>query len=220
MIIIRGLNFENVLNIFHSNSMSHFLPKTTLVCKNDVRKTSFTDVKKNHVVMYGNMIETCNRGPMPYSTTKPCWNCRHPFNSRPLGIPLRYVKLSKADEEKFKQFLIDHNFSSDTSGDGYFEVEGIVCSWECMKNFICERSCESRYKDSANLMALMYTMFTSMPLNIQRAGTWRALKEWGGHQTIDEFRESFQNVVFVDTINFKRPMMYTTSRMYEEKIVI
>jgi hypothetical protein len=184
------------------------------------------DAKKNYTKMYAGMHDISICGPLPHATNIPCWNCRRNFSTPPLGIPINFIKfhhLSK-DKEMWAMYLKDNNYVGSCCShenqiqniDGYFETEGVVCSWECMKNYILENSKSSLYKDSINLMHLLHGMLTGgKELNCNRGASWRVLKEWGGHIDSKNYNDSVKMSKFFDTVNVRRPLMFSLSRYYE-----
>jgi hypothetical protein len=103
-----------------------------------------------------------------------CWWCRHstPLEFQPLGVPLKY-------------------------SNGIFDTEGVVCSFNCMFAYIHENNNNILYKDSEGLGYLLYkSIFKEFPykMSINRAPTWKLLKEYGGSLTIEEFRKMFNTV--------------------------
>jgi hypothetical protein len=101
-----------------------------------------------------------------------CWFCRNqiPYEWHPIGIPIKYKH-------------------PDT-----FEVEGIFCSFNCIVAYINEHF-DYRYKDSSVLLLMFYRklMKTCSKLTqILPSPSWKLLKEYGGHLSIDEYRKSLQ----------------------------
>jgi hypothetical protein len=186
------------------------------------------DTKRNIIKYYGNMHDISTNGPLPRLTTIPCWNCRRKFNTQPLGIPIRYVKHShhSHDRDMWNKYLQENNYCSrDPSKspetildlDGYFETEGVVCRWECMKNYIHENSISSKYKDSIGLMYLLHAQLTNgKPFNYRRGGSWKILKEWGGHIEDHEFDNAVSTSTFSETTNVARPLMFSLSQYYRQ----
>lgn len=102
--------------------------------------------------------------PWPTATDTWCWHCCHPFNSQPLPLPVSY------DDRR------------DT-----FHMTGTFCSWACMKSFNGEA--KSYMKSvNANLITLLRKRCTGVLRGIRPAPPRLALKVFGGHLTIDEFR--------------------------------
>lgn len=102
-----------------------------------------------------------------------CWYCRHsiPSDWHPLGIPLNF----KQDEQ-------------------LFECEGIFCSFNCMLGYLHERN-DYRYKDSTVLIGMMYRKIFGVVkkvTDIIASPSWKLLKEYGGHLSIEDYRKCLQ----------------------------
>jgi hypothetical protein len=190
----------------------------------DAKSMFFFDTKKNCVKYYGNMLDISAGGPLPITTSIPCWNCRRKFSSAPLGIPLRYHKIFRGKDgngvewRAYKMYLQEKNYPQPKDGEecGYFETEGVVCSWECMKNFLLENSHISKYNDAVTLMYLLHLRLTGKELKCKRGPSWRCMKEWGGHITNEEMARSVTSMSFQETVNCHRPLMFSISRYYEQ----
>ena len=107
-----------------------------------------------------------------------CWHCRHllPPDWYPLGIPLSY-------SEKTKQF----------------SIEGIFCSFNCIRAYIHESNTTFRYKESGHLLHMMYRKLFGMEtpiIEIKPSPSWKLLKEYGGHLDIDDYRKCLQYIEY------------------------
>jgi hypothetical protein len=100
----------------------------------------------------------------PRSTSLWCWYCCHPFDTPPLPMP------------------VCHDARRDL-----FRVMGTFCSWSCMK---AHNMHSTSYFNSvnANIITLFHRRCTGRLGGIKAAPPRIALKVFGGHMTIDEFR--------------------------------
>jgi len=115
-----------------------------------------------------------------------CWYCRHAFPSEwhPIGIPIKHRKEPTA--------------GTATAGCDSFECEGVFCSFNCVVAYLQEHA-EYRYKDSSVLLLMLYrkVMQHCRPLNtIVPSPSWKLLREYGGHLSIDEYRKCIQHVEY------------------------
>ena len=117
----------------------------------------------------------------PYSELRKhyCWFCRHPIplEWHPVGIPLKHK--------------LDGQYKQDT-----FDCEGIFCSFNCCMAYLNEHH-EYRFKDSTVLLLMMYRKLFKQYKTITSilpSPSWKLLKEYGGHLTIEEYRKSLQHV--------------------------
>jgi hypothetical protein len=105
-----------------------------------------------------------------------CWYCRHniPSDWHPLGIPIKFCKEQNA-----------------------FDCDGIFCSFNCIVAYLQEHN-QYRYKDSTVLLLMMYRHIFQKHRDITKitpSPSWKLLKEYGGHLTIEEYRNCLMNCV-------------------------
>lgn len=105
-----------------------------------------------------------------------CWYCRHnvPSDWHPLGIPIKFSKEQNT-----------------------FECDGIFCSFNCIVAYLQEHN-QYRYKDSNVLLLMMYRHIFKKHRDITKivpSPSWKLLKEYGGHLSIDEYRNCIINCV-------------------------
>ena len=115
-----------------------------------------------------------------------CWYCRHKFSSPRVGCPLRLA-----------------------AGE-VFEVEGIFCSLPCVKAFVLEQNGNCKYKESLTLLSLLSVKLGMGPC-VSSSPSWKLLKEYGGHLSIDEYRRPSQ-VVYSQSVN-----MIFRGELFEER---
>ena len=178
----------------------------------------YLDSHKKKVKTWPNMIDVTLQGPLPATSSKPCWYCRHSFTTMPLGIPLRYCRPNSITEkhrieEKFKLC----NYSTESLD--FFETEGLFCSFPCMKAYICDSRETVRYKDSPSLISMMHLMLFGVVVDLPRANPWKTLKDYQGHLTIEEYRETPGRLKYTETVNFRRPLLFCSSRYLTESKV-
>ena len=134
-----------------------------------------------------------------------CFWCRHPFETRTIGCPIRYVSKTatktyyseiskdtytiKENVPNTKTVISDKVTISKTP---YYETDGIFCSFDCTAAFILDNKHNKIYNHSISLLMKMYNdmMGTSTEI-INPAPHWRLLQEYGGYMNITEFRNSF-----------------------------
>jgi len=97
-----------------------------------------------------------------------CWNCTHPFESKPLSLPVYY------------------NTRTFT-----YQSIGVFCSYECMKRYNMDRTRSSSqvYKISFYITTLHKKLEGVVKTGIKTAPGLDQLKRFGGSLTIDEYRE-------------------------------
>lgn len=129
---------------------------------------------------------------MPMISDKNCWWCRHEFLTLPIGCPI--------------------SFKPPTT----FDVDGIFCSFPCVLSYILEMK-GTRYAESQTLLGILFNIMTGSNAKIPTAPSWKLLINYGGHLTIDEFRDTFGRLEYTPTINIKRATQMLTHSLIEEE---
>lgn len=196
--------------------------------KNKYKNTSkiFLDPRyKTKCKFWACMIDKTQAGPLPLTTSNPCWWCRSTFTTIPMGCPVAYNKECKDElyRERILEKFAQTNISLD-DGTDFFETEGIFCSFPCTKSYIMEQISKTRsgkYTNALTLLSLLHNKLTGSEVltDITSAPSWKLLSEWGGHLTPDEFRSSVNQLSYTETSNTKRPLMYSCSQYIQEKRV-
>jgi len=191
--------------------------RSDLMHEKSRRSYYFLDVRKNQIKLWPNMIDVVSNGALPTTTIKSCWWCRHTFTTRPIGCPIRYhphkshgVERQRV-EEKFKNADIP---LTDTD---FFETEGYFCSFPCCKAYIIDKGFNAKYKESISSLSLLFKILYGKLIDIPVAPSWKILKEYGGHLTIQEYRSTFGRLEYEETINIRRPYMFASSQYISEK---
>jgi len=207
----------------------------------------FDESKKTHRC-FCTMVNQDNE-PLPSKTTTCCFWCRNQFSSAPIGIPLRYVwsqsvksyysEITKDTYQirenisiKKRQQLEALKSAPETIGENSYEVDininkneyyitdGVFCSFNCAYAYILDNEQNPDYTLSKSLIINMYERLFEAEFTIFAAPNWRLLSQYGGHLTIDEFREQFNKIEYIDLENrfANKPIQYTSSKVFEQKI--
>ena len=219
-----------LLSHYGSTYETDEIPETTLSVERDIeiadllkeksnRCIYFLDNYKNRVKYWVTMIDATQGMALPIRTTKPCWWCRAPFKTRPIGCPIKYSeqKDDGLDKERIEERFKELNYRDDTND--FFETEGLFCSFPCVKYFIQHEkghSRTSRYREAQTLLTLLYEKLFGKKITIPRAPSWRTTIDYGGHLTPEEFRSTFGRLEYDETVNIRRPYMVSSSRYIQE----
>jgi len=160
-----------------------------------------------------------------------CFWDKHPFDTYPIGCPIRYVSpviqktvYSEITKERYDFRQSITRFHETKSDDiinecGYYEVDGVFCSGNCVLAYIQSQRNNPLYIHSKSLLYKMYLEQTEQTdATLIPAGDWRLLKVFGGFLDIHTFRENFNNFTYEEkmyTIN-KIPKMNYIGKVYEE----
>lgn len=165
-----------------------------------------------------------------------CFWCRHSFDTKPVGCPIRYIA-PQATKEYYSEiskdtYVIKENVTSlkqkkiKEKGDkcitvkekGYYQTDGIFCSFPCVMAYINMNKKDSLYIHSKYLLTKMYNDIFELDVeSISPAPHWRQLIEYGGNMNIDEFRSNFNRVDY-DYHGITYPKFRSIGHLYEKKL--
>ena len=165
-----------------------------------------------------------------------CYWDRHPFTTRPIGCPTKYVSSQavktyhshiskdtytiKQDVTKSRRKNLRDARIQVRVGE-YYETDGVFCSFNCCQAFINAHTHNRLYDHSAMLLMKMYNSMTGneKTVKISPAPHWRTLEPFGGHLTIGRFRDGFNKVDYECHGTTKPlPRFSPLATLYEEKI--
>jgi len=166
-----------------------------------------------------------------------CMWCRHSYDTRPIGCPIRYVAhqvvktfYSEISKDKFtirekipkskKDRIAELQDKTITIHENdYYETDGIFCSFNCCKAFIEDNKHDPMYDNSSRLLIQMYNdIFNTKTTSIIPADSWRILKNRGnGHLTIEKFRENFNHVSY-KYHGYIKNKMHPITHLFEQKL--
>ena len=198
---------------------------------------SFLDESKRIHTCHTSMIDFTSR--MDISLLRyHCYWCKNPFNTKPVGCPVRYVA-SQAEKKYYSHisrdiYTIKENVTSrrrqlldakkadeiELRIGEYYETDGVFCSFNCCQAWINNNKHDRLYDHSTVLLMKMYnTIMGTTTIVINPAPHWRTLEQYGGHLNIIKFREGFNKVEYKSHGTTKSlPRFIPTGRLYEEHI--
>jgi hypothetical protein len=176
-----------------------------------------------------------------------CYWCRHPFDSRPIGCPIKFISNKavkkyysevskdnytiKENITNYKKNMLDTqksfvfiplNNSSQINIDkkDFYSSDGIFCSFNCCKAFIKDNKHNVLYEHSEFLLSKLYfDMFGVKNVVINPAPHWRLLIEYGGNLTINQFRDNFNKTKYdFHGIVKNQDIFKPVGSLFEEKI--
>jgi len=167
-----------------------------------------------------------------------CYWCRHPFETRPIGCPIKYV--SSQAEKRYNShisrdvYTIKENVTSkkrehmDTNTNEqlsvkraeYYVTDGVFCSFNCCQAWINDNKHTYKYKLSSVLLMKMYNSFMNTKMVvIVPAPHWRILEQYGGHLNIIKFREGFNKIGYTyHGVTKNLPKFLPEGTLFEENI--
>ena len=197
---------------------------------------SFIDDSRRHCIT---MIDSITKQSIQSTC---CFWCRHSFTAIPIGCPIRYTSnkiiqlhTSEITKEKYiiNQKITNKIYENENNNkksndkkliyNNYYETDGSFCSFNCCLAFINDNTYDTIYINSSHLLMKMYIdIFGSDKLfKISPAPSWRLLRVYGGFMTIQEFRDSYTNYVYIDNNHqiSRLPKVMPVGHIFEEHII-
>lgn len=192
--------------------------------RHDSNHFSFLDESKKDHQCVVTMKKYISQETLPESTMVHCFWCRHDFTYKPIGCPVEYIPhrmIKKYHSEitkdvyvlrenvtsaQLRELLPDENSHVQIQNRDYYLIDGVFCSFNCCLAFIKMNANEPLYHNSENYIKKMYyDIFGPNAAPLVPAPSWRLLKNYGGHMTIEEYRKNFYKVDFFDVDNIICP---------------
>lgn len=234
-----GLSLQSNIDIVEESIPEETTKITDLfVNKNTPEVISFLDESKRKKTCNISMIDFRSNQTIQKENIYNCFWDHHiiPNDITPLGCPIRYVP-HKAVKTYFSEISQDTyvikeditKYKSENTEEhqddrikinkrGYYETDGVFCSFNCMAAFIEENEFNPMYKDSYKLMIKMYNQMHQENIElIDPSPHYRKLITYGGNLDIIKFRESFNKVLYKYHGIIKIPKIVPIGHLYEEQ---
>ena len=89
----------------------------------------------------------------------------------------------------------------------FYLMDGLFCSFNCDLAYIKANSSNPLYSQSEFLLNKIYNdLFGKQCMPLIEAPSWRLLKNYGGHISIEDFRRNFYRVEYNDYDNIVYPV--------------
>ena len=199
----------------------------------------FLDENKKENKCIVTMVEWLRREALPRTTPLHCFWCRHAFETSPIGCPIKFVNsaieksyISQITKDKYymkenvtkrkledimknKEELRSQHIEISPFENDYFLTDGVFCSFNCTLAFIKDHNQDIFYKESYSLLYSLYEQLVGKrATKITPAPHWRLLKEYGGHLSIERFRDAFNTLEYEFMFNIRE--MRTISKVFKE----
>jgi len=208
---------------------------TELPINDDISYFSFLDESKKDHQCVVTMRSYLTKEDFPPNTSVHCFWCRHSFHFRPIGCPIDFVsdrltKTYNSDITKDKYTLRENitkkqlqqltkdvdSVEIDTThmiqneykiqDRNYYLMDGLFCSFNCCFAFIKANQQNPLYMNSEYLLKkIFYNVFGENTAPLIPSPSWRLLKEYGGHMTVEEYRKNFYKVDYFNVDNLVVP---------------
>lgn len=124
-----------------------------------------------------------------------CFWDRHPFTGEPI-----YCPVEKVQQPLIKQYVSSINGKTYKIQDSMqqpklqeYYVDGVFCSIECCLAFIEANKFDPIYQNSEYYLREIFNNLADQ----KHAPSWRLLSVYGGNMTIEEYRKSFINTIYI-----------------------
>jgi hypothetical protein len=124
-----------------------------------------------------------------------CWWCCCNFNHYPIGLPDNYKE-------------------------SYFHTFGYFCSFNCAKAYNLEKY-DNKYEEKNCLLLMLKKKLLNDDSFIKPANPRESLKQFGGYQTIEDFRKDFQMIDKSAILIFppSKPLKLYVEEEYKNKVI-
>jgi hypothetical protein len=158
---------------------------------------------------------------MPTQTERRCDHDHHTFSNNPIGCPMHYINLE--DNSLRVQTIFDKlklkNLKFPPKSE-IFITQKVFCSMNCLYTFIQEkRKTDIYYEKSITLFTLLLQKMEKIyGKNLQVTATppLETLICYGGHLTIDEFRNVNGRLIYELSRDIQTPLFFPAGEIIEE----
>ena len=206
------------------NKQDIYKPKNTTMItdllenKPEPKVISFLDESKSKKTCTISMIDYKSKTNMLNNKHqyKCFWDCEFiPKDITPIGCPINYVTheivktyFSEISQDNYK---IKESISKNKKDklktiederlklieNGFYETDGIFCSFNCCMAFIEDNYHNKLYNNSKQLLLKMYNKMCNEKINeIESAPHYRILSYFGGDLDINTYRNSFNKILY------------------------
>ena len=190
--IDKQYDFKQKQNQENSTSLSEkFIPSQST-------KISELNNFKHNIILVDELKNTHNtKISTVYEHSTKLYNCfwdRHPFTTQPIFCPIEKIQnpfiKSYVSHINGKSYKIQDSMQSSKFQEYY--SDGAFCSTECCLAFIDDNKHNPIYQNSEYYLKDIFC-----DIDHKKAPHWRLLIPYGGNQTIEEFRKSFVNTIYI-----------------------
>jgi hypothetical protein len=144
----------------------------------NVNVNTNNEIKKNYIIKLNNNInletdtiesyekEDVHDSNINSNNSELCWNCCHPFHNIIYGLPLKYIN-------------------------NIFYIYGDFCSLECSMKYAYDNLKYKNVWELFSIINLYNKKFNKNMKPVKMAQSKLLLQKFGGHLTIEEYRENF-----------------------------
>jgi hypothetical protein len=162
-----------------------------------------------------------------------CFWCRHPFENIGIRCPINIInsqitksyfsnitKTNLKIKQEVLETKLDTNDNVEIVNNSMYETYGIFCSFNCCKSWIIDHKHDYKYSNSNYLLMTIYNKLAPIKNfnEIIPAPSWEVLENYGGHLSIEKFRNNFNKIYYNDLGDINLPHFISIGTFFEEKI--
>jgi len=207
--------------------------------KDTVTLTYLDECKKEHECVSTMISASQKSESLSEQSLLHCFWCRHPFPHRPIGVPISYVPnrvhkqyyseitqdtyILRENVDKLKPVLEGKQPTSSVLPQfrDYYVSDGVFCSFNCAMAFIKDCRHDPVYQQSETLLNKIYhEVYGSDTTPIEPSPSWRLLRNYGGHLTIEDFRRNLFKIDYRPMENVLMPTFRPIGFLFEKQVRI
>lgn len=160
---------------------------------------------------------------MPVTTERRCNRCHHTFSTMPIGCPIHYINLGEntnrsrdiLDKLQIRNLNLDDNSE-------IFITKKVFCTLNCLAAWIDKKSkTDSLYEKCHSMFTLLVKKLeyaSSKKLDVHPSPEIETLICYGGHLTIEEYRNLNGQLVYEVSKNIQAPLFFPAGEIVEEML--
>jgi hypothetical protein len=221
---------------------------TNVKLRDNLKLTFMDECKKEHQCVT-TMLSSMKNDTLSEHTILHCFWCRHPFPHRPIGVPIFYIP-HRVHKQYYSEitndtYILRENINQVVEDEpltavpnpnkpnhakkskiilqprDYYVSDGSFCSFNCALAFIREQRSNPLYTESeALLLKLYHETYGYEVSKLQASPSWRLLRNYGGHLTIEDFRRNLFKIDYRPMGNIVLPTFRPIGFLFERQVKI
>ena len=160
---------------------------------------------------------------LPVTIERRCDRCHHTFDTMPIGCPIHYVNLGEntVRSKEILQKLIKRNLNLNENSE-IFITKKIFCDLKCLAAWInIKAKTDPLYEKCHSMFTLLVQkleIIYGKKLNVVPSPDIESLKCYGGHLTIDEYRQLNGELTYQVSKSLQAPLFFPAGEIVEEML--
>jgi hypothetical protein len=209
--VISKYTFTLAVDVEELDARLGCVPSVKTFGKIPKNSTKLSDVLSGHVINFLDpskkskrwvilMKDQVSSGILSETYTHKCWRCHQMINGQVLGCPIKYVQDS-GQSEYYSHIQKKEITLLEGQNIGYYLTVGMFCDWGCLTGYAQDQHHLPEFRESVQLIYKMYVEagYSGQPLP---SPPFTVLKEYGGHLTIQEYKQKYAIDTYKKTGNY------------------